>query len=92
MNTNNMTNNTDMKTNTKIKNNRKDKNWLQNPKQLKNPKIYTMRAIRDVDGSFHFIGGETKVLSRKNQHSAEWVNVDTRDFTAELRSSKITCR
>jgi hypothetical protein len=91
-NNNKMNTNTNMTTDTKIKNNRKDKNWLRNPKQLKNPKIYSMKAIRNVDGTFHLLGGETKVLSRKNQHSAEWVNVDTRDFTTELRNSKLTCR
>ena len=72
------------------KSSRKNRRWMRNPDQLKNPKIYSMKVLRNPDGSFHVIGGNTQVLMRKNQHSLEWVNVDTRDFTRELKSSRIT--
>lgn len=75
-----------------MKNNRKDKNWLNNPDQIKTPKVFQVNMIRDTDGSFHLIGGETLVLMRKNQHSAEWVNVDTRDLSRVLKRSRITAR
>ncbi len=80
------------KTNNKIMTNtgRKNKQWMRNRDQLKNPKLYSIKAVRNPDGSFHLIGGEQKVLVRKNQHDAEWVTVDTRDLACELRNSKIT--
>lgn len=71
------------------KNNRKDAEWMQNPNQLKNPKVYSIMALRNPDGSFHLIGGQQKVLIKKNQYKVEWVNVDTRDMAKILRSSKI---
>lgn len=74
------------------KNNRKNKQWLENPKAMKNEKLFNVKMFRDKDGTFHVVGGETKVLSRKNQHSAEWVNVDTRDFASVLRNSSIKAR
>lgn len=71
------------------KNNRKNKQWLQNPDQIKNPKLFKLMAVRNADGSFHLVGGETMVLEKKNQHAAEWVPVDTRDFASVLRDSEI---
>lgn len=68
---------------------RKNKRWMRSRDQLKTPKVFSIKAIRNKDGSFYLIGGETRVLTRKNQHVAEWVNVDTRDFACELRNSKI---
>ncbi len=75
-----------------MKSKRKDKNWLKNPDQMKNEKLFNVKMFRDKNGTFHVVGGETKVLSRKNQHSAEWVNVDTRDFASVLRNSSIKSR
>lgn len=69
--------------------NKKDKNWLRNPKQRKNPKLFTAKFVQMPDGSFRILGNETKVLSRKNQYSGEWVNVDTRDFAREVRMNGI---
>lgn len=69
---------------------RKNKQWLRNRDQLKNPKVFQVNMVRNEDGSFHLIGGETKVLIRKNQHSGEWVNVDTRDLACEMRNNRIT--
>jgi hypothetical protein len=80
-----------MKTQT-VKNNRKNKQWLRNPDQLKHPKVYNLTTVRNPDGSFHLVGGQQKVLIRKNQHVGEWVNVDTRDLACELRNSVITTR
>lgn len=71
---------------------KRNKNWLKNPKQIKNEKLFNVKMFRDKDGVFHVVGGETKVLDRKNQHSAEWVNVDTRDFAMVLRNSSIRSR
>lgn len=78
------------KTNMKTRTGRKNKQWMRNPDQLKTPKVYNLMAVRNSDGSFHLIGGEQRVMIRKNQHSSEWVNVDTRDLACELRQNKIT--
>lgn len=72
-----------------MKNTRKNKTWLRNRAQRKNPKVFTAKFVQQKDGSFHMIGGETMVLERKNQHSGEWTNVDTRDFATELRQNRI---
>jgi hypothetical protein len=68
---------------------KRDKNWLRNRAQRKNPKVFTAKFVQQPDGSMHMIGGETLVLNRVNQHSGEWVNVDTRDFATELRQNRI---
>jgi len=70
--------------------NRKNKEWMRNPAQLKNPKVYNVTMVRNPDGTFHMIGGQSKVLVRKNQHASEWVSVDTRDLTCEMRNSRFT--
>lgn len=70
-------------------NKRRNKQWMRNRDQLKNPKLYSIKMIRNADKSFTILGGETKVLKRNNQYSAEWVNVDTRDLTCELRNSRL---
>ena len=83
-----MTNKT--KTNkTEMKTTRKNKAWLRNPAQRKNPKLFTAKFIQRKDGSFHMLGRETMVLSRKNAVASEWVPVDTRDFATELRMNGI---
>lgn len=68
---------------------KRDKRWMRNRNQLKNPKVYNVSMIRNADGSFHIIGGQSKVMIRKNQYVGEWVNVDTRDLTIEMRRSKL---
>jgi hypothetical protein len=73
-----------------MKTQRKNKEWMRNKKQLKNPKVYNVSMVRNSDGSFHILGGQSKVLIRKNQYIGEWVNVDTRDLTCEMRRSRIT--
>jgi hypothetical protein len=72
-----------------MKNNKKNKQWLRNRNQRKNPKIFSAKFVQKPDGSFHMIGGETMVLERLNQHSSNWVRVDTRDFSCELRNNAI---
>lgn len=72
-----------------MKTNRKNKEWMRNRDQLKRPKVYTVSMVRNPDGSFHVLGGQSKVLIRKNQYVGEWVNVDTRDLTIEMRRNKI---
>ena len=68
---------------------RKDKSWMRNPDQLKNRKIFSIIAERNPDGSFRLLGGNQRVLVKKNQYVSEWVNVDTRDLGVELRNSPI---
>jgi hypothetical protein len=68
---------------------RKNKQWLQSKRQRRTPKVFEGKFVQLSDGSFQMLGGETKVLIRHNQHSASWVNVDTRDFACELRQNKI---
>jgi hypothetical protein len=46
-------------------------------------------AERNPDGSFLLLGGQQRVLVKKNQYVSEWVNVDTRDLGIELRNSAI---
>ncbi len=72
-----------------MKNNRKNKAWLRNRHQRRNTKVFSVKLIQLPDGSFEMLGGNTLVLDRKNQHSAEWVAVDTRDFACELRNNRI---
>jgi hypothetical protein len=71
-------------------NTRKNKQWMRNRNQLKHPKVFNVTMVRNPNGTFHMIGGQSKVLIRKNQHAGEWVNVDTRDLTCEIRNSRIT--
>ena len=68
---------------------RKNKQWLRNPDQRKNPKVFSAKFTQERDGSFTILGGETMVLERRNQHTAEWVPVDTRDFATEIRMNGI---
>ncbi len=68
---------------------RKDKAWMRNPDQLKTRKIFSIMAERNPDGSFRLLGGNQRVLVKKNQHVSEWVNVDTRDLGVELRNNAI---
>lgn len=70
-------------------NNRKNKQWLRNPDQRKTPKVFDVKLRQLRDGSFQILGGEAKVLIRKNQHADQWVNVDARDLACELRNMKI---
>ena len=68
---------------------RKNKAWMRNPDQLKTRKIFSIMAERNPDGSFRLLGGNQRVLVKKNQYVSEWVNVDTRDLCVELRQNKI---
>jgi hypothetical protein len=70
--------------------NKRNKQWLRNRDQMKSPKVFNISMVRRPDGSFHILGGQSKVLIRKNQYIGEWVNVDTRDLTCEMRNSRIT--
>jgi hypothetical protein len=73
-----------------MKTNKKDKKWMRNPDQLKTPKVFNLTVMRNKDGSFHLIGGQQRVMIRKNQYVGEWTNVDTRDLACEMRNSRIT--
>jgi len=78
-----------MKTNKTTGTSGKNKRWMRNPDQLKTPKIFSLKVLRNPNGTFHVIGGNTKLLKRINQHVSEWVSVDTRDFACELNNSSI---
>lgn len=69
---------------------KKNREWMRNKDQLKHPKVYNVSMIRKRDGSFHLIGNEARVFMRKNQHSGEWVNVNTRDLMREMRQTSVT--
>jgi hypothetical protein len=83
--------NKNMKTD-KQNNTRKNKQWLRNPNQRKNPKFFQVTMMQTKEGNFVLLGGESKVLSRRNQYANEWVNVDTRDLACEIRNNKIIAR
>ena len=75
--------------NTETQTTGKNKQWLRNRNQRKNTKIFSAKFVQNPDGSFMMLGGETMVIERKNQHSNNWVNVDTRDFACELRNNRL---
>ncbi len=70
---------------------KKDKKWITNPAQKKNPKIYSIKAVRKADGSFHILEDECQVCIKTNQHAFAWQPVDGKALTAELTSNKIFC-
>lgn len=70
-------------------NRKRDKRWMRNRNQLKNPKFFQVTMLRNPDGSFHVLGGEAKVLARKNKVSSSWINVDARDLACEMRRNPI---
>ena len=78
--------NNSMKTKTS---NRKDKQWMRNKDQLKSPKFFSAVFMRNKDGSFHMMGGQSKYLKRSNNTTASWTKVDTRDLCVELRQNTI---
>jgi len=86
-NMNKQENNTNSKT--MQKSNRKNKAWMRNPDQLKTPKFFSAVFMRNKDGSFHMMGGQSKYLNRSNDTTASWTKVDTRDLCVELRQNTI---
>ena len=54
------------------------------------PKTFTLTLERDRSGNFKVIGNQTKMLNVVNQHEANWVRVDSRNFISALRSSKVS--
>jgi hypothetical protein len=71
--------------NTKNNTNRKNKQWLRSRDQRKHPKIFNVQMVQLRDGSFHMLGGGSKVAVKLNQHTAQWKNVDVRDLATEMR-------
>lgn len=78
-----------MQTQTKQKNSRKNKQWLRSRDQRKHPKLFNVQMVQLKDGSFHLLGGGASVAIAKNQHTAEWANVDVRDLATEIRLNGI---
>lgn len=54
------------------------------------PKTFTMTLERDRNGNFRIVGNETKMLDVVNQHEANWVRVDSRNFLTALRNSDVS--
>jgi hypothetical protein len=54
------------------------------------PKTFNVTFERDRDGSFKIVGNGTRMLDVVNQHEAEWVRVDSRNFLTALRNSEVT--
>lgn len=54
------------------------------------PKTFTLTLERDRSGNFKIVGNETKMLDVVNQHEANWVRVDSRNFLTALRNSNVT--
>lgn len=53
------------------------------------PKTFTVTLERDRNGKFKLVGKGTSMLKVVNQHQAEWVSVDVRDFAAVLGNSQV---
>lgn len=53
-------------------------------------KTFTMTLERDRSGNFKIVGNETKMLDVVNQHEANWIRVDSRNFLTALRSSDVS--
>jgi hypothetical protein len=77
------------KTTTAKTNNRKNKQWLRSRDQRKHPKLFSVDMVQLKDGSFHILGGGAKVAIKRNQHIAEWANVDVRDLATEIRMNGV---
>ena len=54
------------------------------------PKTFSLTLERDRSGNFKIVGNETRMLDVVNQHEANWVRVDSRNFISALRNSEIT--
>ena len=62
---------------------------MRNRDQLKTPKIFSVKMVRNADGSFHLLGNTGEVYIRTNQYKGDWVPVDIRDLAVEMNNSKI---
>jgi hypothetical protein len=72
-----------------VKTQRKNKQWLRSRDQRKHPKLFSVQMVQLKDGSFHILGGGAQVAVAKNQHIAEWSNVDVRDLATEIRMNGV---
>ena len=63
---------------------------VNNRNQRKNSKIFMAKFVQLKDGSFHMLGGESKVLVRRNKIASNWQKVDTRDLATEMRLCGVT--
>ena len=54
------------------------------------PKTFSLTLERDRSGNFKILGNETRMLDVVNQHEANWVRVDSRNFLTALRNSEVT--
>jgi hypothetical protein len=60
---------------------KRDRNYLNNRNATKNPKVFNVTLVRDNNGQFHTVGGESAMLDRRTQ---KWVKVNTRDLAREI--------
>ena len=54
------------------------------------PKTFKVTLERDRTGNFKIVGNKTRMLDVINQHEANWVRVDSRNFLTALRNSEVT--
>jgi len=54
------------------------------------PKTFSLTLERDRSGNFKIVGNETRMLDVVNQHEANWVRVDSRNFLTALRNFEVT--
>lgn len=72
-----------------MKNNKEQWNEYLSNRDVR-PKTFTLTLERDRSGNFTVVGNETRMLNVINQHKAQWVRVDSRNFLSALRNSDIT--
>jgi hypothetical protein len=72
-----------------MKNTKEQWNEYLNNRDIR-PKTFSVTFERDRNGDFKILGNQTKMLDVINQHEANWVRVDSRNFLSALRNSKVT--
>jgi hypothetical protein len=69
---------------------RKNKAWLRSPDQRKRPKLFNVTMMQLPDGSFHLLGGGSRVEVKANQYKSNIYNIDVRDLATEMRMNGVT--
>lgn len=76
-------------TNTNKQTQRRNKQWLRSRDQRKHMKRFTVEMVQNKDGSFHMLGGGSRVEIRTNARGSKIVPVDVRDLACEIRMNGI---
>lgn len=77
-----------MKT-TQTKQTKRGKHWLRSRDQRKHMKKFTVEMVQLKDGSFHLLGGGSKVDIKLNAKASKRYPVDVRDLATEIRMNGI---